>query len=276
MIEAIGLRKVYGDIEAVREVSFTIPAGQICGYLGANGAGKSTTVKMLTGLVTPTSGVARVGGYDLAVAPLEAKKRLGYVPETGALYESLSPVEYLRFVGRLYQVPEKLLDNKIEEFLDLWSLSDQRHDRMSGFSKGMKQKVVLTAGLLHDPQAIFLDEPLNGVDANAALLLKELMYKLARAGKAILYTSHILDVVERVCDRVIILHKGQILADGTMDQLKTQAGQGSLEQVFNVMTNTSDIPTVAEAMLDVIQRTESKGPQVTKETPKLQNVDTPK
>lgn len=254
MIEAIGLGKLYGDVEAVREVSFTIPPGQVCGYLGANGAGKSTTVKMLTGLLTPTRGQARVAGFDLAVSPLSAKARLGYVPETGAVYESLSPVEYLRFVGRLYRVPDKLLDGKIEEFLALWDLSDQRHERMSGFSKGMKQKVVISAALLHDPEAIFLDEPLNGVDANAALLLKELMARLAQAGKAILYTSHILDVVERVCDRVIILQKGQIIADGTMDELKTQAGQGSLERVFNALTNTQDMTSLAERMLAVIQR----------------------
>lgn len=253
MIQALNLEKRFGDLHAVRGVNFHIPPGQICGYLGANGAGKSTTVKMLTGLMRPSAGQAVVAGYNLATDPIPAKQRLGYVPETGAVYEGLTPVEYLRFVGRLYNIPDSTLDNQIEAMLHHWGLLDQAGERMVGFSKGMKQKVVITAALLHDPDAIFFDEPLNGVDANAALLLKGLMARLAAAGKAILYTSHILDVVERVCDRIIILQNGQILADGTLDQLRSRAGHGTLEAIFNSLTNTTNTELAADAMMQAIR-----------------------
>ncbi|MCS6816450.1 MAG: ABC transporter ATP-binding protein [Blastocatellia bacterium] len=247
MIEVVDLTKRYDGVLAVDRISFTIARGEIVGYLGPNGAGKSTTVKMLTGILRPTDGTIVIDGLDLLKDPIEVKRRIGYVPETGGVYESLTAYEYLQLVGRLYHLSEEVLDYRIEEFLKLFGLESFMHERLSSYSKGMKQKVLISAALLHNPKVLFLDEPLTGLDAHSALLLKELLRRLAAEGKTIFYCSHILDVVERTCTRVIIIHKGRIVADGTVEQLKELTRQGTLEDIFKQLTYSSDIEEVAEA-----------------------------
>jgi ABC-2 type transport system ATP-binding protein len=247
MIEVKDLTKRYDGTLAVDNISFTVRQGEILGYLGPNGAGKSTTVKMITGVIRPTSGSITVNGISLFENPTEIKKQFGYVPETGGLYESLTAYEYLQLVGRLYRLDEKLLDHRIEEFMKMFALEKVMHERISSYSKGMKQKVLISAALMHNPEIIFLDEPLSGLDANSALLLKEVIRNLAAEGKTIFYCSHILDVVERTCERVIIIDKGQIVADGTVEQLKELTSQGSLEDIFKQLTYSHDIEELAQA-----------------------------
>jgi ABC-2 type transport system ATP-binding protein len=180
MIEIEQLTKSYGDLIAVDHVTLTIPKGQICGYLGPNGAGKTTTIQLLAGMMAPNEGTAKIVGFDVVEETLEVKKRIGYVPESGAVYQSLTPYEYLKFIGRLYRMDESLIPGRIDEFAEFFQIQDVLHQRMATFSKGMKQKVVIASALIHSPEVIFLDEPLNGLDSNAALLLKELLRNLSR------------------------------------------------------------------------------------------------
>jgi ABC-2 type transport system ATP-binding protein len=245
-IEVSDLRKSYGGLEALKGISFSIRAGEICGYLGPNGAGKSTTVKILTGLLRADAGSARVAGFDPAVDPVEAKRRLGYVPESAALFEALTAYEYLTFVGGLHGIPDRDLRFRIGEFMRLFQLGAEASQRMSGYSKGMKQKVAIAAALLHDPPVVLLDEPLSGLDANAAFVVKEILRSLAREGKAVLFCSHVLEVVERLCDRVVIIDRGEIVADGPMERIKSTAG---LEDFFRRLTSGEDLSAVAEGFL---------------------------
>ena len=247
MIELKHLTKQFGNLVAVDRVSLFIPEGQICGYLGPNGAGKTTTVKMLTGMIQPTEGTANIAGYNIQKESLEVKRRIGYVPESGALYQSLTPFEYLQFVGRLYGIDDRDIAKRIDEFSHVFRMGDHIHQRMTEFSKGMKQKVLIESALIHNPQVIFLDEPLSGLDANTALLLKKLLRHLADDKKTIFYCSHILEVVENLCDRVVIIDKGQIVADGSVAELKNLTKRSSLEGVFSQMTRTEDVTELAKA-----------------------------
>jgi len=211
-----GLTKRFGSQVAVDRLSFTVPAGQIVGFLGPNGAGKSTTLKMLTGMLKPNSGTAKVCGYDLLSDTIEVKRHIGFVPESGAVFESLTGLEYLEMVAALYGIPSAAARERIQQFIAFFDLSFQTlTDKLLGaYSKGMRRKVVITSALLHNPPVVFFDEPLDGLDANAAVGFKALIQTLAREGRTIIYSSHILDVVERVCDRVIIIDKGRLLLDG--------------------------------------------------------------
>jgi len=247
VIEIRNLTRRFGDLVAVDQITLSIPAGQICGYLGPNGAGKTTTVKMLTGMIQPTAGSASVAGYDVQKEDLEVKRRIGYVPESGALYQSLTPFEYLQFVGRLYGMKDEDIVRRIHEFSDFFGIRENIDQRMIEFSKGMKQKVVIASAMIHNPQVIFLDEPLNGLDANAALLLKKLLRNLADEGKTIFYCSHILEVVENLCDRVVILDKGRVVADGSVGELKEMTKRSSLEGVFSELTHAEDMGELAKA-----------------------------
>lgn len=252
-IEVEGLRRSFGSVDALRGIGFSIRAGEICGLLGPNGAGKSTTVKILVGLLRRDGGSVRVCGFDPDVDPVEAKRRIGYLPESAAMYESLSAYEYLRFAGGLYGVPDRALDFRIGEYLRLFGLGAESAQRMSGYSKGMKQKVAVASALLHDPEVVLLDEPLNGLDANAAYVVKELLRSLAREGKAILFCSHVLEVVERLCDRAIIIDRGAIVADGPMDSLRREGGAG-LEELFRRLTSAEELSGVAEEFLRGLRR----------------------
>ena len=241
MIELRQLTRTFGNLMAVDHVTFTVPSGQVCGYLGPNGAGKTTTIKMLTGLIRPAGGTAVIEGFDILKEPIEVKKRIGYVPESGALYEKLTPMEYLQLIGRLYHIEEAHLKHRIDEFLQLFQLEGKENQRMDAFSKGMKQKIVIVSALLHNPDVMFFDEPLNGLDAGSALLVKELIRKLADQGKTIFYSSHILEVVEKICDRVVILDHGRIVADGSIQDLRRMTAESSLEDIFSQVTHSEDM-----------------------------------
>lgn len=246
------LRKSYGSLEALKGISFGVARGEICGYLGPNGAGKSTTVKIITGLIQKSSGAVKINGIDIDQNPFGVKRSIGYVPESGAVYESLTAWEYLMFVGRLYGLSDADLRFKIEKFMELFGLKAELHERMSSYSKGMRQKVVITSALLHDPDLILFDEPLHGLDANAAFIVKELLRNLAREGKTVLFCSHILEVVERLCDRVVIIDKGRIVADGTVASLRS--GNESLEYIFRQLTLGQDMAGVTEEFLKALRK----------------------
>jgi len=248
MISVQQLTKQFGTQVAVDQLSFEVPAGQIVGFLGPNGAGKSTTLKILTGMLEPTSGGAKICGFDLLQDVIEVKKRVGFVPESGAVFESLTGLEYLEMVAALYGIPQAAAVDRIRQFIAFFDLSfDTLTDKLLGaYSKGMRRKVVITAGLLHNPPVVFFDEPLDGLDANAAVGFKALIQTLAREGKAIIYSSHILDVVERVCNRVIIIDKGRLLLDGKPEELVAAHQSGSLERLFTQLTGGSELEKRAE------------------------------
>jgi len=254
MIQVEQLAKTYGETEALRQVSFSVPEGQICGYLGPNGAGKSTTVKILAGVLSPTAGRAVVAGFDVRQEPLEVKRRIGYVPETGAVYPTLSPNEYLALVGVLHDMSPTEVAERSKRMLALLKIDGVADRRLDTLSKGMRQKVVISAALLHDPDVVLFDEPLSGLDANAAVMIKDIVRGLAERGKAILYCSHMLDVVERLCERVIILDNGEILADGATAELIGSGKRGTLESVFRSLTTAEDHEQLAGAFLDAIDQ----------------------
>ena len=237
------LTKHFGSQIAVDGLSFEVPAGQILGFLGPNGAGKSTTLKMLTGMLEPTSGTATICGFDLIREPIEVKRRVGLVPESGAVFESLTGLEYLEMVAALYGIPQEAARARIKQFIAFFDLSfETLTDKLLGaYSKGMRRKVVITAALLHNPPVVFFDEPLDGLDANAAVGFKALIQTLAHEGKTIVYSSHILDVVERVCDRVIIIDKGRLLVDGRPDELVAAHGTDTLERLFTQLTGGTEL-----------------------------------
>jgi len=245
--------KSYSGKPVLAPIDLDIHAGEVVGYLGPNGAGKTTTVKILTGITAEFHGSAEVCGFDVRKQPLEVKKRIGYVPEVAALYESLSPLEYLTFVGRVHHLDDALIERRAGEMLNLLGLAGEQRTPMFNFSKGMKQKVLFTAGVIHDPAVLFLDEPLSGLDVNAVMLVKEVIAQLARAGKAIFYTSHLMDVVQSVCDRIVILSQGRVLADGSFAQLQEQQGQDqSLENIFFKLTRSVDHVAMASRFVQAL------------------------
>jgi ABC-2 type transport system ATP-binding protein len=256
MIEVHKLVKRFSGQDAVAGIDLTIPSGQLVGLLGPNGAGKSTTIKMLIGMLQPTSGTAIVGGFDVVKDPLEVKRIVGYVPETGAVFESLTGDEYLQLVASLHHIEEREAQERIDRFAVFLELTTgtMKHKKLSAYSKGMRQKVVITAALLHNPKIVFFDEPLNGLDANAALMLKTLIQSLAREGKTIVYCSHVLDVVERMVERVVIVHKGCFIEDGTVPEILGRAKAPSLEQAFNGLTSTQNLLQRAEDFARALSR----------------------
>jgi ABC-2 type transport system ATP-binding protein len=239
-IEARGLTKRYGSFVALDHVSFAVPRGQILGYLGPNGAGKSTTIGILVGMLSATEGNVYFGGQEFRRDDYAMRRRIGYVPESGGFYETLSGFEFLQMAARLYHVEEKDAEQKARGFMELFELERVMHQRMSTYSKGMRQRVLISAALLHNPDLLFFDEPLTGLDANTALLLKDLIRQLAQDGKTIFYCSHVLEVVERLCDRVIILDHGKAVADGSMAELRSSTASTTLEQIFQELTHEDD------------------------------------
>ncbi len=221
-------------------ISFRVERGAVAGYVGPNGAGKTTTLKLLTGALRPASGYVTVGGVDVNVDPVEAKRRFGYAPEHGHVYESFTPVEYLAFIGRMHGLDEPLLAHRTAALLRYWGLDAKADQAMTAYSKGMKQKVLLAAALLHDPPVLLLDEPLTGLDAHAVLQVRALLTSLAGAGKTVLYSSHLLDAVERVADQVIVIRDGRILQSGSPAEIMAAAGEGSLEGAFSRLTSAAD------------------------------------
>jgi ABC-2 type transport system ATP-binding protein len=246
MVEFDGVVFSYDRTEVLHNVSFTLNRGEIVGLLGPNGAGKSTTIKIIAGILAPTTGRVSVTGLPLPERAIDVKQHIGYVPEAAVLFESLTGQEFLELSGRLHDVEEDTLQQRIGSILETFNLSSEREGRLDSYSKGMRQKILIGAALLHNPELILLDEPLSGLDVNAAIMVKDLIAALAADGKTILYSSHVLDVVEKVCDRVLIIHKGDLIADGTSESLKASTSQSTLEDVFRTLTNSANVePGVA-------------------------------
>lgn len=252
MLEARRLVKRFHGHAVVDHVSFTVRRGEIVGYLGPNGSGKTTTTRMLTGLLDPTSGAILFDGRETRLNPLEFRRRLGYVPEEPYLYPFLSGREYLELVGRLREMAPAVMDRKIRALVELFGLADAAEQGIASYSKGMKQKILVMAALLHDPDLLIFDEPDSGLDVTAALVLRHLIANLAARGKAILYTSHILDVVEKLCTRVIVLHEGRVVADDSVTQLRSLLASTSLEQVFAHLVLRQDPERIARDIADVV------------------------
>jgi ABC-2 type transport system ATP-binding protein len=228
----------YDYTEVLHEISFALNPGEVVGLLGPNGAGKSTTIKLIAGILAPGAGGISVAGLPLPERAIDVKQRIGYVPEAAVLFESLTGQEFLELSGRLHDVDEDTLQARIRDILETFGLSSDRVSRLDTYSKGMRQKILIAAALLHNPELILLDEPLSGLDVNASIMIKDLIAALASDGKTILYSSHVLDVVEKVCDRVLIIHKGNLIADGTLENLKASTNQTTLEDVFRRLTNS--------------------------------------
>ena len=251
MLEANHLVKRFFGVAAVDEVTFVVRPGEIVGYLGPNGSGKTMTARMLTGLLTPTSGIVSFNGRDIAADMVGYHRRLGYVPEEPHLYPFLSGREYLQLIGRLRELPATLVEKKIDAFLELFGIRDAAEQSISAYSKGMKQKVLISAALLNDPEVLIFDEPESGLDVTAVLVLRNLIRMLAERGKAILYSSHIMEIVEKVCTRVIILHRGRIVANDSVERLRELRSQRSLEQVFSALVLKADPEQTARDIADM-------------------------
>lgn len=252
MLEVTGLTRRYGGLLAVNNVSFTIRPGEILGYLGPNGSGKSTTIRMLTGLIEPDAGTVRLGPHSLSDQPVEYKRGLGYVPEEPHLYTHMTAIEYLALVGGLRGLSHKRCLATGERLLQLFGLHDARYAAMAAFSKGMRQRVLLAAALLHDPELLILDEPFSGLDVSADLLFRTFLQSLAAEGRMILFSSHRLDVVEKVCERVVILHKGEVVADDRVAALRSSHAP-TLEEVFAEVTRQEDYRSVAADIVNAVR-----------------------
>jgi ABC-2 type transport system ATP-binding protein len=240
-IRVDNLHFTYGNAEVLHGLSFTVRRGEVTGLLGPNGAGKSTTLRVLIGILEASSGTVEVEGLSLPAQAFAVKQRVGYVPEAAELYDTLSAQEFLELCGRLHSLDEGRLQRRIEAFLDGLGLLDERLQRLNTYSKGMKQKVLLASALIHDPAVVVLDEPLSGLDADAAVLVKRLLSALAAQGKTVLYSSHVLEVVERVCARVLILDHGTLIADDSPAALMSSTHEHTLEDVFRRVTQADDV-----------------------------------
>ena len=248
MIEARGLRKVFKETVAVEAVDLQVAGGQIFGFLGPNGAGKTTTIKMLIGLLRPSAGVALIGGHDVERDPTAAKAMIGYVPDEPYLPDKLSAREFLQFIGGLYRLPADQARRRSEELLKLFDLSGRADELIGGYSHGMRQKTALAGALLHDPRALFLDEPTVGLDPRSARLIKDILRQLAGRGTAVFLTTHILEIAERLCDRVAIVRDGRVIAAGTMEELRLGAHDRSLEDIFLSLTGGAEYAEIAEVL----------------------------
>lgn len=251
-LELRRVSKSYLSIPAVQDVSFTVEGGEATGYLGPNGSGKSTTLKMITGLIQPDAGEILLDGESIARDPMGVKNRIGYVPEEAHLYTHLSGSEHLRMIGQLRGLSEAEARHKADGFLALFNLAGDRHAPIAAYSKGMRQKVLLAAALLHNPDVLLFDEPFTGLDVNSALILRDLISRLAQAGKLVLFSSHELDTVERVCSRVIILHKGRVAADDSTARLRELTAAPDLESVFAQLAVDQDPAEVTSGMLELM------------------------
>ncbi|MBC7553188.1 MAG: ABC transporter ATP-binding protein [Taibaiella sp.] len=245
IISIKGLSKKYGDKIVLQNINLEVEPGQIIGYIGPNGAGKSTTVKVLTGIIQDYEGEVTVMGRKLADNLMEIKGKVGYIPELAELYDLLTPREYLTFTGRLYHLSNDVIEDRSRRMLESFGLLANIDQRMDSFSKGMRQKVLITSGLLHNPEIVFMDEPLSGLDANAVILIKELLQALKQEGKTIFYCSHMMDVVEKVSDRIVLISNGMILANGTIDELRQNNGD-TLEQIFSRLTSAGGFTQKAD------------------------------
>jgi len=253
MLEVQNLYRSYRGIPAIEDVSFKVAAGEIVGFLGPNGAGKSTTVKIITGMLRPNDGRVLFDGQDIAKDMVAFREAFGYVPEEAHLYTYLSGLEYLQLVGRLRGMDEALIELKATTLLKLLNLESWQYTPISSYSKGMRQRVLIAAALLHDPKLLIFDEPLSGLDVVSGRLFKDLLELLAAEGKAVLYISHVLEVVEQVCARVIVIAKGRVLADSPPSELVKLMSLPNLESVFAQLVKQQDTRAVAQEMVEAMR-----------------------
>jgi ABC-2 type transport system ATP-binding protein len=239
----------YGDKQVLSGLSFAVAPGEIVAYLGPNGSGKSTTMKVLTGQLAPVSGDAFVAGVSAREQPLEVRRRVGYVPETAALYDVLSAMEYLELVGRLRGLEEALIDQRALGLLSAMDLEAVAYRPLSTYSRGMRQRVVFSSAFLHDPEVVLLDEPLYGLDAQTVMLVKEVIRQLAARGKAVIYCSHLLEIAQQLATRVVILHEGRLVADGAPSLLRQEHADATLESIFRELTRDLEVESRAERFL---------------------------
>jgi len=249
-LEASSLSKSFGSVRAVNGLTFALREGEILGLLGPNGSGKTTTMKIILGIVKPDAGSARVYGESTIENPMAVKRIAGYVPESPQLYEFLSGVEYLDFVGDMYGMSPAAKKERIGQFLEALEMNGHENEMISGYSQGMKQKITITAAMMNRPKLLVVDEGLNGLDPRSARIVKDLLRELAKEGVAILFSTHVLEIAEAICDRVIIMNKGLLLAEGTVGELRRRAGMpgSTLEDVFLKLTGTEDLGEVVEAL----------------------------
>lgn len=252
IISIKSLYKNYGSKEVLKGITFDIFPGQVIGYIGPNGAGKSTTVKILCGLLLDYTGEIKIKGMDLKTDTIKIKSLIGYVPELAELYDVLTPAEFLSFIGELYNIPPEITRERMIKILGALGIQGNIDQRMDTFSKGMKQKVLIASGLLHNPEIIILDEPLSGLDANSVIIVKELITMLAKEGKTIFYCSHMMDIVEKVSEKIILIDDGMIVANGTFLELKEKLGDKSLEQMFASLTSGESLSGAAGKIMDAI------------------------
>jgi len=254
MLEIQHLTKYYRNNPVVNDVTFSVEPGEVNDKLGPNGSGKSTTVKIITALIEPSSGKVLLDGKDIRSDLIAFKRRLGYVPEEAILYSYLTGIEYLQLMGCLRGMPPAEVERKANDLLSLFQLHGYRHAPISAYSKGMKQRILISAALLHDPDLLILDEPLSGIDVTSALLFKHLLNELARRGKMILYISHVLEVVEKVCAQVVIIYRGRIMAADSVEHLRGLAQLPTLEEIFQQLVEHRDLEAVARDIACAIEK----------------------
>lgn len=248
------LKMHYNTEDVLKGINLDIYQGQIIGYIGPNGAGKSTTVKILLGILNDYSGEIKIFGKDISKGDISYKKRIGYVPETAEVYDSLTAYEYLTFIGEIYGLDHDVVNEKAKKLMSLFGLEEGvYHSRISSYSKGMKQKLLIISSLLHNPDILFFDEPLSGLDANSVMIFKEILSELASQGKTIFYSSHIMEVVEKISSRIVLLNSGQVVADGTFEELKEKCKEGSLEEIFNQLTGFNKHKEIAKEFVLTLQ-----------------------
>lgn len=250
-VEIHNLFMNYGQKQVLKGINLEIHKGEIIGYIGTNGAGKSTTIKILLGILEGYEGEVKVLGEDIR-NNIEYKRKIGYVPEIADIYENLTAREYLTFIGELYGISFENANRKAEKLMNIFGIKDVIDLRINSYSKGMKQKVLIISSLLHNPEILFLDEPLSGLDANSVMIVKEILSELSKQGKTIFYSSHIMDVVEKISNRIVLINNGQVVADGSFEQLKATQDAGSLEQLFNQITGFNQYEEIAKEFVAVV------------------------
>ncbi len=248
------LSKSYGSKQVLKDINLDIYKGEIIGYIGPNGAGKSTTVKIMLGLVGDYFGDISILGKDIRDGDVSYKGKIGYVPESSDIYENLTAREYLTFIGELYGMEYEEVDSIAEKLMGLFDIKDVYDNRMTSYSKGMKQKVLIISSLLNNPDILFLDEPLAGMDANSVMVFKEVLAELAKEGKTIFYSSHIMEVVEKLSNRIILINNGEIVADGSFEDLQSKSLSGSLESIFNELTGFDEHEIIAKEIVATLKR----------------------
>jgi ABC-2 type transport system ATP-binding protein len=252
-ISNLKMRYNINDDYVLKGIDLKINPGQIIGYIGPNGAGKTTTIKILLSLIKVFEGSVEVNGTDIREDSVNYKYKIGYVPEQGELYENLTGYETLEFFGTVYKVEKSKLEERIRKLSTLFEINESIHERISSYSKGMKQKVLIISSLLHNPDILFFDEPLNGLDANSVRIFKNMIAMLAKEGKTIFYSSHIMDVVEKISDRIILLYNGKIVANGTIEELQQENGDGSLEGIFGSLTGFDKSEEIAASIVEAVR-----------------------